>query len=1171
MKIKDLFSKDIFRSINGVVKADQLDSASVWQELDEFVITKELHKHFDRFFDVYAGAVDQPGDADISGSIGIWVSGFFGSGKSHFIKALSYLFGNREIEAHGNRKKPLEFFEDKIDDAMLLGTVRRVVAKDTDVILFNIDSKADQSGSRDAILSVFLKVLNELQGYSPDHPHIAHMERYLEERGKLEAFRTAFRELTGSDWCDQRDSYMYNQDETVSALSRALGQSEEACSRWIDHAETDFSLTVENFSKWVKEYIDSRGPEQRIFFFVDEIGQFIGQDVHLMLNLQTIIENLGVCCAGRAWVVVTSQEDIDRVVGSLSNTQMNDFSKIQGRFKTRLSLSSANTDEVIQRRILEKKQEVVNKLEDLYRNNADILKNQLSFSNTGMTLTSYNTEDDFVRNYPFIPYQFKLIQKVFETIRRAGATGLHLSRGERSMLEAFQYAGQTASGRELGALVPFYWFYPSIESFLDTAVKRTIVQASENTTLSEYDVLMLQTLFMIRYIDEVKGSIDNLVTLSVDSIDADKFTIRSKIEESLRRLEKETLIGKSGENYFFLTNEEQDVSREIKSVELDSGLESRQLGTILFEDIYKDTKKHRYLKTGKDFSINRLSDKHPVGSRIEQDLTVSVITPFYDDYGLFDPLRTTHESRAENGCIVIKLPDSRVLANELPVYLKTEKYISRKNDENREVARILRDRKEENRDRKSRIIDTVREALTDADCYVSGQKLETDPDPLKTLGKACDYLIDNTFTKMGYIEHYSNNPQAEVQAVLRGDKILAHNTKALDEVREYIDHCTIASRQIVMEELVDTRYANRPFGWPEWESVLLLSRMAAAGEIHLVMNNNPIEKKRIYEIISKTSNWRKVMVRQRKVVDNRLLESLRKLGQELFGEMGPDSEDGLFTFLSEKFADWDSRLKQYKTLADTGQYPGRVEIDNGILLISSLMSVKESFQFMTRLDEIKGDLCDFSEDFHDIDTFYKTQRPSWERLQNSYARFRLNSYELRKDDDALKSLVRMNEIKESSAPYRLISEIDTHIIRVNETNEKLVDDSCKSAVLVIDTLIDELDREAQKLKQDKECIQSICKPLLDLKEETRKHEIIAHIQQVEARARSLFDTQVKELLKRALKPGEVPAIKKVREIRAGTVTGKQYLETQDDVKDFLDGIKKEIDEAIKSGHRIRIV
>jgi hypothetical protein len=1177
MKIQELFSKDISRAINGVVKAEQMDILSVWQELDEFVVTKELLTHFDRFFSVYSDSIDQPDDIDISGNIGVWVSGFFGSGKSHFIKALSYLFKNNEVEAHGDKKKAIEFFEDKIDDSLLLGTIKRVVVKNADVILFNIDSKADQSKGRDAILAVFLKVLNELQGYSPDHPHIAHMERYLEQKNKLETFHKIFNELVGSSWDEQRDNYMFNQDEIVKALSQTLGQSEEASHRWIDHAETDFSLTVENFTRWVKEYLNSKGAEHRIFFFVDEIGQFIGQDGHLMLNLQTIIEDLGVACSGRAWVVVTSQEDIDKVLGSLSNTQMNDFSKIQGRFRTRLSLSSANTDEVIQTRILEKKEEYIDELRNLYLENADILKNQLSFTNVGMTLLSYNTEDDFIKSYPFIPYQFTLLQKVFETIRRAGATGLHLSRGERSMLDAFKYAGEVASHKELGVLVPLYWFYPSIESFLDTAVKRTIVQAHENPSLHEFDESMLQTLFMIRYIVEIKGSVDNLVTLCIDSIDADRFALRKTIEESLHRLEKETLIARSGENYFFLTNEEQDVSREIKNVELDLGAENRLLGDIIFEDIYKDTKKHRYAKTGKDFNINRLCDKRPIGNRVEQGLVVSVITPFNDVYSQYNQSRCALESMEEDGSIVIKLSDIENLETELRIYLKTEKYISRKNDENQEIKRILRDRKEDNRIRKNRLMEFTKEMLADADYYVAGQKRDMDADPLTALGEAGDYLIDNTFTKMGYIEHKHPNQQTEVQAVLRADNMVLnipeYNLKAIEVVREYVDLCTRTSKQIVMHELVCNKFANRPYGWMEWDTILLLARMIVAGEINLVMNSAIIERQRIYEIISKTSNWKKVTLRQRNVVDTKILEIIRRLGQDLFGEMGPDNEDGLFAFFKDKVVEWDGKLNQYKALADTGDYPGGTEIGDGIRLVSVLVSINESSLFMQRINESKDELKDFSDDFHDIDNFYKTQRPVWERLRKGLTRFQLNDFELEKDDASAKALGRMREILKAPAPYRLISEIDVLIKTVNDINEKLLEGYRKDAILIIDKLLDDLSKEAEKVKQDKTFVADICEPLTMLRKGTETQESIAHIKQIGDRARDVFDTQIQRLLEQTEPegPGGDPPVKKVKEIRAGRVANKAYLETEDDVEEFLRGLKKEIDEAIKSGNRIRII
>ena len=239
---------------------------------------------------------------------------------------------------------------------MLFGDIKRAVVANTDVILFNIDSKADHgSGTgRDLILRVFLKVLNELQGYSGDHPHIAHMERYLESKGKLKAFHAAYEKHTGLNWVKERDAYQFNRDEVVKALSETLGQSQAAAEKWIDGAEDNFSMSVENFCKWVKEYLDSKGPQHRIVFLVDEVGQFIGTDSHLMLNLQTITEELGTICRRRAWVVVTSQEDMDTVLGDMSKTKKQDFSKIQGRFFPPLSLSSANVDEVIQSRLLAK-------------------------------------------------------------------------------------------------------------------------------------------------------------------------------------------------------------------------------------------------------------------------------------------------------------------------------------------------------------------------------------------------------------------------------------------------------------------------------------------------------------------------------------------------------------------------------------------------------------------------------------------------------------------------------------------------------------------------------------------------------------------------------------------------------------------------------------------------
>ena len=309
MKIHDLFERDIHRPINGVVKADQLDASSVWQELDEFVVTRELTRHMGDLIEVLLSTIES--DVNASDKNGIWVSGFFGCGKSHIIKVLSYLLENREHAHEGQQRRPVDFFEEKFADAILYADLQKVVAATTDTILFNIDSKADHRSGRDALLQVFLKVLNEKQGYSGDHPHIAHMERHLDEHGQLASFHAAFERTSGESWLEQRDAWEFHRDEVIAALTEAIGQSEESAAKWVDGGEDNFSLSVENFAKWVKRYLDRKGANHRLMFLVDEVGQFIGNDTHLMLNLQTITEQLGTLCNGRAWVVVTSQEDLD--------------------------------------------------------------------------------------------------------------------------------------------------------------------------------------------------------------------------------------------------------------------------------------------------------------------------------------------------------------------------------------------------------------------------------------------------------------------------------------------------------------------------------------------------------------------------------------------------------------------------------------------------------------------------------------------------------------------------------------------------------------------------------------------------------------------------------------------------------------------------------------------
>ena len=376
MKIQNIFAKPIDRDIKGVIKVGQDENENIKQELEEYVVTRELQKHFADFFASY-----KRGIVGTTDKMGVWISGFFGSGKSHFLKILSYLLSNKIVDG----LSAIDYFinDNKISDNMVLADMKLAADTSADVILFNVDSKGESTGkqSKDAIVSVFLKAFNEMQGFCGAYPYVADLERRLSDEGKYNEFQNTFEDINGSSWAEERYAADFIQDDIVETLDKIDFMSADAARNWCEKATEPYVISIERFADMVKKYIDRKGNNHHVVFLVDEIGQYIGEDSKLMLNLQTVTEDLGTACKGKAWVIVTSQQDID----SITKTKGNDFSKIQGRFDTRISLSSANADEVIRKRILEKNETGRETLTLLYDEKATVIKNLIVF-NDGVSL-----------------------------------------------------------------------------------------------------------------------------------------------------------------------------------------------------------------------------------------------------------------------------------------------------------------------------------------------------------------------------------------------------------------------------------------------------------------------------------------------------------------------------------------------------------------------------------------------------------------------------------------------------------------------------------------------------------------------------------------------------------------------------------------------------------------
>jgi hypothetical protein len=301
--------------------------------------------------------------------------------------------------------------------------------------------------------------------------------------------------------------------------------------------------------------------------------------------------------------------------------------------------------------------------------------------------------------------------------------------------------------------------------------------------------------------------------------------------------------------------------------------------------------------------------------------------------------------------------------------------------------------------------------------------------------------------------------------------------------------------------------------------------------------------------------------------------------------MGPDGEDGLTTFLQTKLRDWNAALHGYKQLADTGNYPGGDEINQGLTLISPLIADKETRKFIERFNTLKNGLLDLADQFHDLEHFYGHQKPTWEKLRKAVVAFKLNRLELEKDAQAGPALKRMQEILLSPSPYGLIKEADDLINTVNAVNSSLLTGRRTRAIAKIDAQIAALNKDVASAQGDASLRAECLKPLEALLDHAQKEESLAHITQAETEAVKEFDAAVERiedfLRKLAEKtkpkddePGKVQSppqvIKTQRIVKPADFAKTAYLESCDDVIGFLDALRQELETALANNERIQI-
>ena len=619
MKLRELYSKPINRAVNPAVSATKFDPETEQVEIQEYVFTDEIINGLFRILDAIKN--NRPYD-----HVGIWIDGYYGSGKSHFLKYLDYCITPHTRDAAMQRLldavKVIDPLDEKhnigFDYEQLLSIANWLKRASIDTCIFNLETSYDNStDKKKAFLHVFWNEFNGKRGFNKFNITLAqNLEKPLQEKGVFEAFKERIAE-EGGDWNDpgMAADLIDNELDWVLDIAKELAPTLSVDSIRERIIKRDTILSIDRFGMELASYLKDKGDDYRLILLADEVSQFINKERDRYLNLQEIITKLSEACQNKVWVACTAQQDLSEIMDDCNIAEEKDKEgKIKGRFEVKVSLKGTQPEVITQKRILDKKEEVMPDLEELYDRQKAAFDLQFKLPNS---YSSYDSKEDFVAYYPFVPYQFKLIMQVFNSFLALGYVAKEVKGNERSIIKVIHSTAKTNADAELGKFISFDELYNNMfEEGLQARGQKAVDNAIRMARTYERDpklaIRVVNVLFMICNISQTDklvfpATIDNVTSLLVNNMETPRLTIKNEVEKIVEFLCDNNIIrreqGKQGaaDTYTFYSEEEMKVAQLIQSQVADNNTQAEQLKEIFGKYISALKNKEQYMT--RSFSV----------------------------------------------------------------------------------------------------------------------------------------------------------------------------------------------------------------------------------------------------------------------------------------------------------------------------------------------------------------------------------------------------------------------------------------------------------------------------------------------------------------------------------------------------------------------------------------
>ncbi len=583
-EIKTLFGKEknIYRAIDKVVTFGNTTNENLKHEISEYVVTERLKDNFEKILDSLYNGMEGG-----TNEVGIWVSGFYGSGKSSFAKYFGFAL-KRDLIIDG--QSFIDRLGNRINSLPITQTFKTIIEKhDPAIVMLDCATEQIKGGTLPPILELLIAKVYQLAGFSTDG-QLANLERMLQKDGNFEKFVTRIKSEYDKDWNDIKINDQLRAKGIASKLAAEMYPE-----IWLD--DRAFKITKVDDMRSDKQKVEELlttikqiTGKKNIIFIVDEVGQYISAKDSLILSLQGTMENLKDIAKGKAWLLATAQQTLTE---DNPNARLNSdkLYKLNARFPVKAEIEASDIKEICTQRLLGKSSDASAQLRSVYKNHGEKLRHFTKLENCERTMYVRDSLDEklFVDLYPFLPQHFEIILSLLGRLAKiTGGVGL------RSAIKVIQDVltdnlpseAKPLAEEKIGKLACAYHIYDVLRadirksySHVVAAVDKIVAVYGDNSEQTK----VAKSIGVLQLLDDFHLSTKNLAVVMHQSVDSDSITKRiSEIVEELKKMPGCTLNEIDGQLRF--------MTEAITNLEIEKGrtrVDSKETRKV-YEDIIKD-------------------------------------------------------------------------------------------------------------------------------------------------------------------------------------------------------------------------------------------------------------------------------------------------------------------------------------------------------------------------------------------------------------------------------------------------------------------------------------------------------------------------------------------------------------------------------------------------------